>query len=671
MNRVIRGLLALALISSLAAYGATTKNGGSCCTTSCDSCSDCNNCCLGPCDGYPFLQIRSQGRNSARQLVGVQQFVNRYDMECTNGMFSIALEYTRSFREKRIANFYFGKDLVNCCELFVQGSRVENRNSKAWLADNFGLPTDYDSRVKFCPRIQNVIVDLDFYLGLDEAAEGLYLRFNAPIVWTKWELCPCERSVSTGELGFDEGYMAETAVARTDLPANFLQSMCGGVTWGDMKTPMCYGRIYNCDCTKTRLAELDMTLGWNFRLEEDDNFGIFLYVAAPVGNKPCAKYLFEPMVGNGKHWELGGGISGEWIFWRSEECEERYMGLWMTATIAHLFKTCQCRSFDFCNKPNSRYMLLAEMEKNDTDPKINDTGLTATATNATYKYKKNLIPAINWSTFNVDVRIDVQADVALKLGWVRDNWSFDLGYNLYARTGEKFCNDCCNDCCDCNDCCNDCCGCNDNCGCGNSGTYVIKGDAWVYGLNDNESPEAWRPMSASQSLATIYAGKNYPTLTTDTATTGPTTNPRVDNPKAAYYGASTTATDHDLKDAGGDAINTSIQPIFATKSLLNLGKSPSMITHKLFLNFSYAWKDREECEDWVPFLGIGGEVEFAQDTDCCCDDCCNSCCSTSCGCNDNCGCGDCCNSCCDDCCDSRRGGISQWGIWIKGGVSFD
>ncbi|GAH20592.1 unnamed protein product, partial [marine sediment metagenome] len=85
--------------------------------------------------------------------------------------------------------------------------------------------------------------------------------------------------------------------------------------------------------------------GWNFRLEEDSHFGVFIHAAAPTGNRPNSCYLFEPIVGNGKHWELGGGITGSWIFWRSEEYDDRHMGVWLDATLTHLFKDCQCRSF--------------------------------------------------------------------------------------------------------------------------------------------------------------------------------------------------------------------------------------------------------------------------------------------------------------------------------------
>ena len=637
MNRVLRGLLALSLVSSFVAYGAeTAKSWNNCCTngSDCNSCCDCDKCCLGPCDGYPFLQQRSQGRNSARQLVGEQQFINQYDMDCTYGTFSVALEYSKTFRNERIANFLFGKDLVNCCELYVQGSQVPNRHANAWVADYFGLPTDYSSKVRFCPKVQNVIIDLNFFLGLDEVTEGLYLKINAPLVWTKWELNPCENRINEGSNAFAAGYMSQTEIPRASLPSSFLEASNGGVTWGDMKTPIQYGRISTCDLTKTRIAEIDFTLGWNFVLEEDYHFGAFLYVAAPTGNRPCGKYLFEPMVGNGKHWELGGGLSGSWTFWQNEECEDRYWGLWLDATIAHLFKANQCRSFDFCCKPNSRYMLLQEMTKADG----NLTGEADAYTPVNNQYATNLIPAINWSTFNVDVKINVQADVALKLGYVRENWNFDLGYNLYARTGEKFC---CNDC-------EDCC-CDSSCQSASSKTYAAKGCLPVYGRWIPEGDQII-PLGNTASNATISCCGD------------------TDNSEQAFY----TSEHRDVfLIPTTDYATSSVQPVLVSRNMLNLGKSPSSITHKVFGHISYAWKDRDE--DWIPFLGIGGEVEFAQNTDCC-NDCNYNCapCSTT-GTthtSSTTNCNACCNNCKDDCC-TRRGGLSIWGLWIKGGISFN
>jgi len=678
MKKLLKSLLTISLFTSVIAYSdcgecATAKNCCKSCNSNCcnNCCYDCNACCLGPCDGYPFLAYRSQSRNAARELVGWQQFINQADKKCMYGAFYTTLEYTRSFKPRHLARYLFGCDLDCCNTLLIQGSQVPDRSPRAWLADYFGLAPDFSSRVSFCPHIENVIIDFNFYLGLDELTPGLFFRVQAPIAWTKWELNMCECIKEAGTLGFLAGYMNNKYVPDTQqdfgvayelLPKSFTEAASGNITFGDMKECMKFGRITNCRLTETRLADLRASFGYNFVLKKDMHLGAFLHAAAPTGNKPDACYLFEPIVGNGKHWELGVGITGSYIFWRSQEYDERYMGVWLEATLTHLFRNCQCRSFDFCCKPNSRYMLLTQMGTNNDGIKGDVDG---TITSASHQYKKNLIPAINWSTFMIDVEIPLQADIAIKVGYTRCNWNFDLGYNLWARSGEKFCHNCCHDCCD--DCCNGCC--TSACTCSSDKQFAIKGDSFLYGSSDGTITGNVYPLSATQCHANIHGGKNYPEKS-DANTDRPATNPGVNNATYAFaetdelFGLGLGNTQPD------DQIRTSIQPIIIAKKMLNLGRSPNAITHKLFTNIGYAWKDRNDA--WIPFIGMGGEIEFAQTGDCC-DDCkySSSCwtnsCSHSCS-----GCGACCNGFYDDnCCTKKRAGVHQFGIWLKGGISFD
>lgn len=639
-----------------------------CATNGCSACAACDqaNCCtLGQCDGYPFLLARSVGRNYARELVGWQQFINRYDMDSTYGAFSVTAEYGQSFRPNHIANFLFGSDLVDCKNLYIQGSQVTDRKSNAWLADYFGLPSDFESRVSFCPKIQNFIIDPNFYIGLDELASGLFFRFQFPLAWTKWQLCPCEQVLNKGDNNIGAGYMSTTTIYRDDLANSFLQAMDGKYVFGDMQSPIKAGKfINNCNTTKTTIAQINLQLGWNFVNAENYHFGLGFYAAVPTGTTPSATYLFEPIVGNGKHWELGAALTGSWIFHRSESNPDRYVGIWYDALAAHLFNSCQCRSFDLCGKPNSRYILLEQMGTNNDTIKgeINDNETTAS-----YQYNRNLVPAINWSTFSVDVRIDVMADAVIKLGCVMDNWTFDLGYNFWARSGEKFCN---------NRCVND-----------NTKIYAIKGDSWIYGAIDNGTGNIY-PMSTSEFPANIHSGTNYPSQNGD----NPATNPRVDHATFAFQDT------NELYTVGAaNQIKTSINPIIISKTNLNLGKSPSSITNKGFMHIGYAWKEKEG--DYVPFLGFGCEVELATDNydKCCC--CSNSCCKNNSKLNSlqenfdnsndlnsleksnttnseckNKGCcnsssSTCCNCSCDAC--SVRGGVSNWGAWVKGGIAFD
>ena len=71
--------------------------------------------------------------------------------------------------------------------------------------------------------------------------------------------------------------------------------------------------------------------------------------AAPTGKRPKAEYLFEPMVGNGGHWEVGAAFTSHMLFWSSESGES-HAGGYLDVNVTHLLKAHQKRCFDLCNK---------------------------------------------------------------------------------------------------------------------------------------------------------------------------------------------------------------------------------------------------------------------------------------------------------------------------------
>jgi len=618
-------------------------------TCSYDNCAaECNTCC----SGHPFFSIRSQSWNAARELVGWQQFINQFEMGKTYGAFSVTTEYTRSFKPCRLASFLFGQDFKTGY-LTISGSRkgithVDHtttpptftgsppaREDHEWLADYFGLPTDFESKVRFQPRISNFIVNFNLYLGFDELAEGLFFKIDLPLVHTKWELNMCEETINPGILTFDPGYMssiellfgnaaAPTAaeieagrIERAALPENFTAAM-KGVIWGDMRDELRYGKIDCCKLSKTRPADIHLTLGYNFLQDDEYHFGLMIRGAIPAGNKPKAIYLFEPMVGNGGHFELGAGITGHTQLWESDD-ESDSFALYFDAYVAHLFKRRQMRSFDLKNKPNSRYMLISELATPATFLYLGTDGADGIAS---AQYAKNLYPLINKSTCCTDVSIPVQGEAVLKCAYTHENFTFDFGYNFWARSGEKLCDGCTIE----------------------ENKYALKGDAFVVGWgaadNTNEASQLV-PLSATQSKADIHSGTNTPSGTPFEV--GHLLNPGVDSATAANTRA---AADHTIVYRPGDAdasrnTNTSGTPVFLKSSDFDTDQTPSALSHKLFIHFSYAWKkqyreddDDDEENGWNPFIGVGGEVEFG-------------------GSSSNC-----------------YNAVSQWGVWVKGGWPF-
>lgn len=611
------------------------------------------------CPVAPLFVPRSQGVNAARELVGITNHINIFDMEKFYGTFAVTPEYTRSFNDDHIRRCLFGDSLVcDCDTIKISGSAVQNRGSKDWLADNFGLPTDFESCVSFKPRVSNFLVDFYLYLGLDEWLCGLFFFIHTPVVNTRWDLNFCECDIDAGSNPYPIGYFAPETVVRSRLRNCFQEYVtdCNGIDLGDniLIEPLKFARMCPESKRDTALADIRFALGWNFFQDEDYHLGIGMLAAAPTGTRPNGELLFEPLIGNGHHWELGGLLWGHVVFWRSE-CEETFFAGWIQANITHMFKTRQCRFFDIKCKPNSRYMLAERMDT-PVELLLADTmpNSIANSTVPNNQFKSLYAPVANLTRQEVDVSVGVQADIVAMLTYTSCGFTWDLGYNFWARTCQKI---------------------TPNCNCPpriENEKWALKGDAYMFGFTNGaingtliDTPVA---LSATQSNATIHRGTNV-TTTIDAMTVDPNRNPVVDNRQWAVAGAAQTASVLLLNQPGGvvdDQTGTSKDPVLLTCCDIDFdGARTQGLSQKVFTHFSYSWLDNE---DWTPYLGVGAEVEFSQDSRKCKDDFCNlNPCASSC--DTVCTQAATCLTCDKDEC--QRCALSQWGVWLKGGVSFN
>lgn len=497
----------------------------------------------------PLVSYRSQSENAAREIAGWTNFINKADKDVFYGTFAATTEYTRSSDNDEIIHALFGCYYPQSCNVLkITGSQaVSDHGPKDLLAEWFYLPPDYEGSICFQPVVQNFIMDLNFYWGMDLLAKGTYLRIHTPLVWTSWNLGASFSTKTKGSTGTTYLSSAEKFFCSKGIETS------GSI----IAKPLSCARFCggSCEGSKTLLADIQADYGWNFLLDEDYHLGLFIRGVAPTGNAPKGEWLFEPIVGNGHHWELGGGLTGSTIFWRDEE-EAKSLGFYVDANITHLFNAGQNRVFDLKNKPLSRYMYA-------------QTGNT-------------ISPIANLTSCRMNVNIAVQADILAMFCYTSENWTYDLGYNFWARSCEKF------ECTSCGSCTNNasaCTSCEGSCG-----KCIIK--------NGNDAHWA---IDAESTINTQASG-----------------SPHI-------------LTDNDIDYNGA-----------RTKGMSN----------KVFAHMAYGWLEHS----FAPYLGFGGEVEFGRNDDCCG---CESSCSTNCGSN-------CSNSC--SCCANVA--LSQWGIWLKGGMSF-
>lgn len=583
----------------------------------------------------PYLSFRSASVNAARELVGWQTEINKANMDTCYGVFSITPEYLRSFQGSHIAQSLFcGSLFERTCSrpnlaFKIQGSQVRNRDNQAWLADYFYLPTDFSSIINIDPKIDTFLVDFNIYVGFDTWAPGLFFRTHAPMVNSRWDLRFCESNITPGTNGYAPGYFNDmyttnttsktiVGIPRDELLASFEDFVFAQDSITDSQTityePLRNARMSTFRLTKSRLAEIQLACGYNFLLNPDYHLGLELRGSIPTGNRPHGEFLFEAIVGNGHHAELGLGLTSHYTFW-NDECQQRSLALYCDANITHLFKSCQRRTFDLRNKPLSRYMLAMDMRP----PTEN---LIATINGAdivpTRQLKNRFTPVANITTIPVEVSYRIQADIALKLAFITENVQWDIGYDFWYRSIENICKK------------------SDKC-CLNkmSKSWALKGDSFVFGfpeITPTNISTFGVPLAVSESKATIFNGTNsyWPIGTSNQ-------NPGIDTPMGL---ASNTINQHLVTTqqltlpVTWNQVNISANPLVIQEEDLDInGARAKGLSNKIFTHINYTFNC---CKPWKPYLGIGGEVEFGYSEPGCCWD-----------------------------------SLSQWGLWIKGGLIFD
>jgi hypothetical protein len=489
--------------------------------------------------GVSFFEPRAQSTNAAKDLVGWHELINK---SCQDfyGAIAVTPSYGQLLRSRRAAIVMFGTDQIT-----VSGSEIEDREENDFLADYFGLSPAFESCVEIRPIIRNAMIDFATYVGWQD----FFFFVHAPAVWTGWKIRLLEDIFDDGtSTPYPAQYMAADAV---EAPAHsFTQAVRGGITFGQMQEPLKYGK-FGCEQKLVGFGDIQMALGWNFVQSYYGYAGAALRVTAPTGNRPQSEYLFEPLIGNGKHWEFGLGIDGKALLW--EKDGEQDVSFYTVINIMHLCKTKQRRSFDLkANGIFSRYELAKEFDENGN-------------------YTGNLLPAINVTTLDCNVTNNIQFDIVLMAAYNHGGFVFDFGYNAWLRTADIITlRDCLP-----------------------QDRYALKGI-------QNVTDAIGDLVNTTQSGATIHG--NYLSEQAD----------KTDIPSPQFFNTQ----DIDLQSAA----------------------SPFVMTNKFFGHIGYAWKDYWACK-YTPFIGIGGEIEVE-------------------GINQR------------DTVRYDKDTLSQWNLWVKGGMAF-
>lgn len=601
---------------------------------------------------------RSIGRDKVLVVAGSEPYTHLFCMDNWYGSLSINFAYQRTRKKaaKELCDCMFGAVSVDPqttpnvdgeCAIRIQGCASQPHATNSLNAANFYLPVNFDSTVSFSPDLRNTFVNVDFFLGLDRLMQGLYFRTYAPLVHSRWSLGFKEVFNQKNPQGlYEAGYFTPARLLAQDLLPAFADYISGdapaaahGIDFGGFVpgfnpltpdgipptffNPLQVARIDPCGRIDNGLAEVRAELGWNFLQNDCYHLGANLQVALPSGSRRQPDYLLDTQIGS-HHWEAGGGITAHSIIFQNDT-ESATLSWYLDANITHIFPRSEERTFDLKNNgPFSRYLLAQKFSTTTNEAVPRELQVSSNdPLFAIFDYE--LTPVANLT--RQSVRVSALAHIDL-VTWLNFRWcglNADIGYNFWYRSCEQIRPDLCNP-----------------PAALDGKSWGLKGNAFVYGYvaaNPPPPPPLLPrmpfPLGATQSTATIFQCIIDPT----NGSIG------IDNPEPATVGFNTA--NLTIFTNLTTPVLQSRQPILLKADDVDFGTTTRGMSHRVFGYISYSFLS--SC--WIPYIGFGGAVEFAQNKSPCPKVTTLTTVSSS--------------SVCVDC------AISQWSFWVNLGVAFN
>jgi len=240
-----------------------------------------------------------------------------------------------------------------------------------------------------------------------------------PIVHTRWQLNVLDRNNVAGDTVYPTDLFGETSDGG-DVPVVFndLKAALLGGAFGDVPA-LKYGKIGGRR-ELTGVADFRFDIGYDWIRREKWHFATSFDFIAPVGTCPSAEFVFSPVIGEYKRWQLGGTVNAAYNAWNNCDMTSN-LSLYLDATINTALASRQQRLLglliDGVSSPWSQYLVVK---------RFNAAG-DAVA----------LDRAANILAGPVLVAAPVIGDVGFMAQYTRNCFFGGLGYEFWGRAEEK------------------------------------------------------------------------------------------------------------------------------------------------------------------------------------------------------------------------------------------
>lgn len=389
-----------------------------CCRTECsvDSSCDCE------ITSRSYLAVRPLFQSASPEKVsGFRSDRLHAKEDGWHGTAEMAIFGSKSTNDLDLARYFFPfcKTSLIVEEFnFSNGGAVLPTSSKPIdvLANHFNIFTvNHNFKSEISIRPQQSVVGAAFQvrkaIGMDEEkGRGFFTSISLPIQRVK------------NNLKFDEKIIRDGGGASTTRDSG---TAVGSMTEAFQQDEWAFGKIKMRSMSKTGVADIEFKVGYEWIQEEPFHLESYLGILIPTGNKPSGQYLFEPIVGHGRHWGIMLGNSLGIQIWDNEE-KDRSLRMEYASHTQYLFRNTQCRSVDLACKPWSRYIEVYQSEEE----------ATSASTFSSPRSADFATPGINVLTMPLKVRPGFSHNMNTAAVFRSAAWRIEGGYNLYCRQSE-------------------------------------------------------------------------------------------------------------------------------------------------------------------------------------------------------------------------------------------
>lgn len=293
---------------------------------------------------------------------------------------------------------YFGANYKNELKF---GRLWSERDIDAALIDHTtSADTSLTGTMSLHPKHTSYGIYLSYHHDLYNVHDGLFLEVN---------------------LGFQQ---VENDLRMSTTVAKLIQYLEGTYCQNSVQSALTHAKIKGLQ-SQSGISDIELILGYNFVEKEDYEVNGSVKVIIPTGKKPLGEYLFEPVIGSGKHWGIGARLDGSLNISRGEEYAFECL---FHAAYTYLLRDIETRTLGFIKGFDDTYT-----DKNDF-PVVVPWGhyLLGGEHN-----KKGVFPLANVLTRDVSVLPGGSLQGHVSFAYHKNNTTFDFGYSFLAKEGEK------------------------------------------------------------------------------------------------------------------------------------------------------------------------------------------------------------------------------------------